>query len=243
MENRTKIDELLSSHSSLARSNTQNLLAGVFSWMFFALCISGVFAFILATNPAYLSLITNPVTGSPTVFGFIVMLSPLGLVLLISFGYQKLSFPLLALIFVVYAILMGMGLSTLLLLYTGASLATTFAISSITFGIMAAVGYTTKTDLTKFGSLLIMALFGIIIASLINFFMHSEGLDYIISFAGVAIFTGLTAYDVQKIKNLSADAELNGWDTKKLTILGALTLYLDFVNLFLFLLRLFGKRR
>ena len=243
MPNNTNLDNLLSSNSTVDRSSTQNLIAGVFSWMFFALCISAIFAYGVANTPSLLAYIIDPLTFRMTCLGYLIVFLPLGLVLLISFGLQKLSYPVLASVFVLYSILMGISLSTIFLVYTSTSLASTFAISAVTFGVMAVTGYTTKTDLTKFGGILIMALIGIIIASIVNFFLHSAGLYYIISFAGVAIFTGLTAYDVQKIKNLSLDAEQNGWDIKKLTIMGALTLYLDFVNLFLFLLRLLGRRR
>ncbi len=243
MENKTNLDTLLSSSPTIQKTSSQSLIANVFAWMFLALSLSAIFAFVVASNPDYLALIRNPITGGITGLGLFITFSPLGLVLLLSFGYQKLSFAPLALIFIIFSILMGIGLSTLFMAYTSGSLALTFGISAITFGVMAITGYTTKTDLTKFGGIMIMALIGILIASLVNFFLHSEGLYYLISFAGVAIFTGLTAYDVQKIKNLGIDAELNGWDTKKLYIMGALTLYLDFVNLFLFLLRLFGRRK
>jgi FtsH-binding integral membrane protein len=243
MENNTNLDKLLSSNSIEQRTSTQNLLSGVFSWMFFALCISAIFAYIVGSNSGYHALISNPETGAMTGLGWIITFSPLALVLLMSFGYQKLSFGPLALIFVVFSVLMGLGLSTIFIAYTSGSLALTFGISAVTFGVMAITGYTTKTDLSKFGNILIMALIGIIIASLINFFLHSSGLEYIISLAGVAIFTGLTAYDVQKIKNMGIAAEESGIDMRKMTIMGALTLYLDFVNLFLFLLRFFGRRR
>ncbi len=243
MDNKTNLDNLLSSSPVLPRSGTQNLITGVFSWMFLALCISAIISYVVSSNPMFSSLISDSLTGRMTSAGMVISLLPFGLVLLMSFGYQKLSFPLLALVFIIYATLMGISLSTIFLVYTATSLASTFAITAVTFGVMAVTGYTTKTDLTKFGGILIMALIGIIVASIVNFFLHSDGLYYLISFAGVAIFTGLTAYDVQKIKNLSLEAETNGWDTQKLTIMGALTLYLDFVNLFLFLLRLFGGRR
>ena len=138
---------------------------------------------------------------------------------------------------------MGISLSFIFLAYTGASIAKTFLITSGMFGSMAVLGYTTKTDLTKFGSLMYMGLIGIIIASVVNMFMGSSTLDYIISFGGVLIFTGLTAYDVQKLKRLGSQMTTEDETTRKFTIMGALTLYLDFINLFLFLLRLFGSRK
>jgi FtsH-binding integral membrane protein len=138
---------------------------------------------------------------------------------------------------------MGMSLSFILLAYTAGSVYTIFISTAAMFGVMALVGYTTKTDLTKLGSLLMMALIGIIIASLINYFVGSSGLSYIISFISVIVFTGLTAYDVQKLKDISAQVEAGTEATAKMSIMGALTLYLDFINLFLALLRLFGNRK
>ncbi len=138
---------------------------------------------------------------------------------------------------------MGASLSFVFLAYTGASIAKTFVITSAMFGFMALLGYTTKTDLTKFGSIMIMGLVGIIIASVVNMFMQSPMMDYIISFIGVLVFTGLTAYDVQKLKRIGAGVDTESESARKLTIYGALTLYLDFINLFLFLLRFFGNRK
>lgn len=161
-----------------------------------------------------------------------------------SFKFQKMSRANLSLMFLVYSVLMGMSLSFVLLVYTQASVFSTFVVTSGTFGLMALVGYTTNTDLTKFGSILFMALIGIILASVVNFFMHSGTLEYIISILGVLIFTGLTAYDVQKLKRIGmATGEYSGESKDKLAIMGALTLYLDFINLFLFLLRFLGNRK
>ncbi|MDD4086720.1 MAG: Bax inhibitor-1/YccA family protein [Bacteroidales bacterium] len=138
---------------------------------------------------------------------------------------------------------MGLSLSFIFLAFTGASIAKTFVITSGMFGAMAFVGYTTKTDLSRFGSLMMMGLIGIILATVVNFFLKSPAMDYIISFIGVLVFTGLTAYDVQKLKRIGASATEQGDTLRKVTIMGALTLYLDFINLFLFLLRFFGNRR
>jgi hypothetical protein len=122
------------------------------------------------------------------------------------------------------------------------SIATTFGVTSLTFGIMAFAGYTTNTDLTKFGSILMMALVGIIVASLVNFFLQSDSMQYLISFIGVLVFTGLTAYDVQKLKRIGSEMTAGEESTRKYAIMGALSLYLDFINLFLFLLRFLGRR-
>ena len=138
---------------------------------------------------------------------------------------------------------MGMSLSFIFLAYSLGSIATTFVITAGMFGTMAILGYTTKTDLSKFGSIMIMGLVGIIIASFVNMLMQSAMMDYIISFLGVLIFTGLTAYDVQKLKRIGSQVGTSSETSRKLIVMGALTLYLDFINLFLFLLRFLGNRR
>jgi len=170
------------------------------------------------------------------------MLAPFIMVLVMSMGVAKMKASTMVILFIVYSVLMGMSLSFIFLAYTSASIFKTFIITAGMFGIMAVVGYTTKTDLTKLGSILIMALLGIILATLVNMFMHSESLDYIISIAGVVIFTGLTAYDVQKIKQIGMTGIENNDTMTKISIFAALSLYLDFINLFLYLLRFFGKR-
>jgi FtsH-binding integral membrane protein len=178
--------------------------------------------------------------------GYIVMLSPIGFVLLMSFGFSRLSAPVLLFLFVVYSAINGISFSFILLNYTSGSILGCFLSAAGMFGVMAFMGYTTHQDLTKFGRILIMGLIGIIIASLVNLFLGSATMDYLISFIGVMIFTGLTAYDVQKLKNIGSGiqyAEVPASEVKKVSILGALNLYLDFINLFLFLLRLFGGRR
>ena len=173
---------------------------------------------------------------------WVVMLAPLGVVFYMSFGIRKMSAAKAQGTFWVFAALMGASLSSIFLIYTGASITRVFFITSGTFGAMSIYGYTTKRDLTKLGSFLMMGLFGIIIASIVNMFMKSTMMYYIISIIGVLIFVGLTAYDTQKIKNMylvSDSGEVMG----KKAVMGALTLYLDFINLFIMLLRLFGQRR
>ncbi len=173
---------------------------------------------------------------------WIVMLAPVGIVFYMSFGINKMSTSKAQTTFWIFAALMGLSLSSILLVYTGLSVTRVFFISSATFGAMSIYGYTTKRDLTKFGSFLMMGLIGIIIASLVNIFLKSSMMYFAISIIGVLIFVGLTAYDTQKIKNMysaSDSGELMG----KKAVMGALTLYLDFINLFIMLLRLFGQRR
>ena len=173
---------------------------------------------------------------------WVVMLAPLAIVFYMSFGINKMGFAKAQTLFWVYAGLMGLSLSSILLVYTGASIARVFFITAATFGAMSIYGYTTKRDLTKFGSFLMMGLIGIIIASLVNIFMKSSMMYFVISVLGVLIFVGLTAYDTQKMKNMyvaSDSGELMG----KKAVMGALTLYLDFINLMIMLLRLFGTKK
>jgi uncharacterized protein len=224
---------------------TKTFMTQVFGWMTFAMAVTAVTAYLFATSESLILSLRNPVTGGMSGLGWIVMLAPFGFVLLMSLGFQKLSPALMALLFIAFSILMGMSLSFVLLVYTAASVYKTFAVTSAMFGGMAILGYTTKTDLTRFGSLMMMGLFGVIIAMLINMFLHSGTMDYIISIIGVLVFTGLTAYDVQKLKKMSQSGieSMGDGNVRKLSIMGALTLYLDFINLFLFLLRFLGNRK
>jgi uncharacterized protein len=173
---------------------------------------------------------------------WVVMLAPLAVVFYMSFGINKMSASKAQTTFWVFAGLMGLSLSSLLLFYTGMSVTRVFFICSATFGAMSIYGYTTKRDLTKLGSFLMMGLIGIIIASIVNYFMQSTMMHFVISILGVLIFVGLTAYDTQKIKNMYAASDTGELMGKK-AVMGALTLYLDFINLFIMLLRLFGQRR
>ena len=173
---------------------------------------------------------------------WVVMLAPFGIVFYMSFGINKMSAAKAQSVFWIFAALMGLSLSWILLVYTGVSVARVFFITSATFGAMSIYGYTTKRDLTKMGSFLMMGLIGIIIASIVNIFMKSTMMYFVISILGVLIFVGLTAYDTQKIKNMYAASDTGELMGKK-AVMGALTLYLDFINLFIMLLRLFGQRR
>ena len=225
---------------SKSRTNTSSFVANVFSLMFTALIISGISAVWFASDEMKSYIISYE--GGLTTFGWVSTLAPLGLVMMIGFGFNKYSVKFLLGIFILYSTLTGISLSTIFAIYSTSSIATTFFVSSLTFGIMALTGYTTKTDLTKMGSLLMMGVVGIIIASIVNMFIGSSLMDYIISIIGVLVFTGLTAYDVQKIKNIGNQIDQGSETAQKMMVLGALTLYLDFINLFLMLLRLFGNR-
>ena len=173
---------------------------------------------------------------------WLVMLAPLGIVFYMSFSINKMSAAKAQTTFWIFAALMGLSLSSILLVYTGMSITRVFFICSATFGAMSIYGYTTKRDLTKLGSFLMMGLIGIIIASIVNIFMKSSMMYFVISILGVLIFVGLTAYDTQKIKNMYSANDIGELMGKK-AVMGALTLYLDFINLFIMLLRLFGQRR
>lgn len=226
----------------LAADLSRTFMANVFSYMFVALALSGLAAYIFGTIPGLMSILRSPETYSPTILGWIIVFAPLGLVFLMSARFQKFTFPNLLAVFVLFSVIMGMSLSSIFIMYSMGSIAITFLVTAGTFGVMAVLGYTTSTDLTKFGSILYMALIGLIIAMVVNWFAESSTLEYIISGAGVLIFTGLTAYDTQKLKNKGAQMDANSDHGKKESLKGALSLYLDFINLFLFLLRFLGSR-
>ena len=230
------------------QTRTRSFLANVFLLMFVALGVSALFAWQFSINTQLLSYLIMP-TGL-TGLGKITLFAPLGFVLIMSFAYQRLSSTALMALFMAYAIINGISFSFILLAFTPGSVLGCFLSASAMFGVMAVMGYTTNQDLTKFGRILMMGVIGVLIAMVINYFLHSSQLDYIISIVGVMVFTALTAYDVQKLKRIGEGLEYNGEgvavnanDIKKMSILGALTLYLDFINIFLFLLRMFGNRR
>jgi FtsH-binding integral membrane protein len=221
--------------------NVNSFMANVFAWMFLALALTAGAAYYFASDAALMSTLVT--TTGLSGLGYVVMFAPFIFGFAMSAGFNRFSYNVLVILYVSYALIMGISFSFILLAYTGASIFKTFAICSAMYGIMAVVGYTTKADLSKMGSILMMALFGLLIASVVNYFMHSDTMSYIISFIGVVIFTGLTAYDVQKLKEIAMGNAYPGETMKKLVIMGALNLYLDFINLFLFLLRFFGDRR
>ena len=218
----------------------------VYNYMVIGLVLTGISAWIVATIPEIRALFfqVNQQTGQFGLsgLGWVAFLAPLGLVLLLSFRIQKMSLGAAQATFWAYAAIMGISLAPILLLYTGASVAQTFFITAATFGAMSLWGYTTKSDLSGFGSFLFMGLIGIIIASVVNIWLQSTMMMWIVSVAGVLIFTGLTAYDTQWIKN-NYDVNDDGSAMGRKAIFGALKLYLDFVNLFLMLMRLMGNRR
>jgi FtsH-binding integral membrane protein len=224
----------------------------VYNYMTAGVALTGLVAWFAfqAAGGDQIHIVGNQVTGL-TAFGhaifasplmWVFVLAPLGLVMLLSFGINRLSASTALTLFFVYAGLLGLSLATIFLAYTGASITRVFFISAATFGAMSFYGYTTQRDLTGFGSFLFMGLIGIVIASLVNIFLQSSGLYWVISVVGVLIFVGLTAYDTQSIKEMY-DVSDDGSVAGRKAVMGALRLYLDFINLFLMLLRLFGDRR
>ena len=211
----------------------------VYNYMGAGLVITGLVAFF--TSQWAMSSQANAELLYQSPLAWVIMLSPLAFVMVLSFGINKLSASTAQLLFWAFAAVMGLSLSSIFLVYTGASITRVFFISAATFGAMSLYGYTTKRDLTGVGNFLIMGLIGLIIASVVNIFLASSALDFIISAVGVLIFVGLTAYDTQKIKE-SYSASFGAEVLKKGAVMGALSLYLDFINLFLMLLRLFGNR-
>lgn len=220
----------------LAEAN-QRFMVKVYGWMCFALAITGFMSlFVVHFEPLMNFFFTH--TG---VFIFMLIAEVL-LVVLLSARVEKMSLFTCTLLFLAYSILNGITLAPLFLVYTASSIASTFFICSGTFAAMSLFGYFTKQDLTKWGNILIMALVGLIIATLVNLFVHNTWIYWITTYAGVFIFIGLVAYDTQKLKDMSALALEETEESRKMTIMGALTLYLDFINLFIYLLRIFGKR-
>ena len=224
----------------------------VYNYMTAGIALTGLVAWLAyqAAGGDQIHIVGNQVTGL-TAFGhaifasplmWLFVLAPLGLVMLLSFGINRLSANTALMLFFVYAGLLGLSLATIFLAYTGASITRVFFISAATFGATSLYGYTTQRDLTSLGSFLFMGLIGLVIASLVNIFLQSSGLYWVISVVGVLIFVGLTAYDTQSIKEMY-DVNDDGSVSGRKAVMGALRLYLDFINLFLMLLRLFGDRR
>jgi uncharacterized protein len=207
----------------------------VYNFMAGGLAVTGIVSYIAASSGFYQSIAATPLI-------WIVMLAPLGFVLALSFGIDRMSAGTAALLFWLYAAVMGLSLGSIFLVFTGTSIARVFFITAATYGAMSLYGYTTKSDLSRFGAFLFMGLIGIVIASIVNIFLGSSTLQFVISIIGVIVFVGLTAYDTQRIKAMYLESDTDEIEGKK-AIMGALALYLDFINLFMLLLQLFGQRR
>jgi hypothetical protein len=228
--------------SSASRTATfdsalRDYMVKVYQHMSVALVLSGLIAFLVSSSPQLM----QAIFGTP--LAFVVMFAPLAFALFFGFKLNSISAQKARSYLYIYAGLMGLSLATIFVVYTGASITRVFLITASTFGAMSIYGYSTKKDLTSFGSFLIMGLIGIMIASLVNLFLKSSGLEFAISFIGVFIFIGLTAYDTQRIKQTYYHFAGNDEMVNKMAILGALNLYMDFINLFIMLLRFFGERK
>ncbi len=221
---------------SLSIPRTNALLRSVYNWMMLGLLVSALTAYFTVHSPTVMSL----VYGNSIVL-ILLIVAELGMVFAISGGVKKMQASTASTMFLLFSFLNGLTLSAILLVYSPSAIAKTFLITSLTFGITSFYGYSTKKDLTSWGSFLFMGLIGIIIASVVNIFIRSSAMDLIISYIGVLIFVGLTAYDTQKIRRLGMEITPSAGEAYgRLSIIGALMLYLDFVNLFLMLLRIFG---
>jgi len=230
------------SNNSYQASIASNFIRSVYTYMFIALAISGVIAYAIGSNPiTFLSLFSNSTGGLSLTF-WILMFAPLIISFIIQWGFQRLSQQMLLLLFVIYSVAMGCTLSSIFLFYEMNAIAFTFFVASGAFAGMAVLGYTTKTDLTNFGSLLYMVLIGMILAGILNMFIGSGMLDFIISVIGVFVFTGLIAYQMQQLKNVANSPDFSEENRNKLALIGGLQLYILFINLFLTLLRLLGGR-
>jgi len=214
------------------------LMRKVYLWMAMALVITGLTAFYVASSE---TIMTTLISNQMLFWGLAI--AEIGLVIGLSAAINKLSLTTATLLFVAYSVINGVTMSFIFLVYTMSSITSVFFITAATFAAMAAFGYFTKTDLTSMGKILMMALIGLIIATIVNIFLKSSGMELILNYLGVLIFVGLTAYDSQKIKQMLLEAPDAGESAQKVALLGALSLYLDFINLFLYLLRLFGTRR
>ena len=215
-----------------------SLMRKVYVWMTLALVMTGLSAYYIATSPS----LQLALFSSPYVF-YGLMIAEVGLVIWLSSRIHKMSLLSASLMFSIYAILNGVTMSVIFLAYTMSSIATTFFVTAGTFGVMAFIGTVTKSDLTKMGQILTMALVGMLIAIVVNLFLGNGMLDIIISVVGILVFTGLTAYDAQKIKQMLINCNEVNDQTQKLSVIGALSLYLDFINLFIYLLRFLGDRK
>lgn len=235
-------ENFIQERGSFSKELSRDFFKKVYAYMGLALLISGGVAYYIGSSTeVFINLFVNAQGGLSPLF-YIIAFAPVGLALIIQMAYKSLSMPVLMILFALYSAMIGASISSIFFVYSMSSIAMTFFVSAGTFIGMAVLGYTTKTDLTKMGSLLYMVFIGMFIASIANFFINSEGVSWWISFLGVFVFTGLTAYWMQQLKGVAENSMLDGVERDKLALVGGLNLYILFVNLFLSLLRLFGNR-
>lgn len=229
-------------HRDAVQADVKAFFSGVYSYMFLGLSISGMVSWYLASSGLFLQWFINVSTGTVNPLFYVVTFSPLAFIFIINAKYEKFSKGVLVLLFVIFSTLMGASFSSIFFIYSIGSISSTFFIAAGLFGCMALLGYTTSVDLTKMGSLLYMVFIGIFIASIVNMFLNSDTMSYIISFIGVFVFTGLTAWEMQRLKAIATDPAIDAETKEKLSLIGGMSLYILFINLFLSLLRLFGGR-
>ena len=224
----------------------RSYMLNIYNYMASALVLTGIVALVAAQSQAFLSFMyvmdNGAITGMKPL-AWVVMLAPLGMALALGFGVQRMSAAAAQVTFWAFAVVMGLSLTSIFLSYTGTSIARVLFITAGTFAAMSLYGYTTKRDLSKLGSFLVMGVIGLIIASLVNIFLQSSALQFALSVIGVLVFTGLTAYDTQRLKEMYYQLSLEGEAMSKAVIMGALTLYFDFINIFISLMQLIGERR
>ena len=247
MSLRTRTAEMTREQAAAATMDVglRKYMLRVYNYMASGLLLTGIIAMFSASTPAIMSLLYAPGPSGhlqPTGLAWIVMLAPLAFILVLNFGLEKMKASTLQAVFWAFSAVMGLSMAHIFLTFTGVSVARVFFISAGAFAGLSLYGYTTKKDLSGFGSFLVMGLIGILIASVVNIFLASSALHFVISVVGVLVFAGLTAYDTQKIKSIYAVTDTAEVATKK-AIMGAVSLYLDFINLFIMLLHLFGERR
>lgn len=237
------MEELIDNNGNYSAELSRVFFRNVYTYMFGALGISGILAYMVGTNELmFAQLFLNAAgTGLSPIF-WIIAFAPVGIGLLIQMAYERLSMGFLLALFILYSGLMGLSLSSIFMVYNMGAIASTFFVAAGAFAGMAILGYTTKTDLTKFGSLLYMVFIGMFIAGIVNIFIGSYTMGFIIACIGVFVFTGLTAYQMQQLKEVSQQPYLSEEDRNKLSLIGGLQLYILFVNLFLSLLRILGSR-
>jgi uncharacterized protein len=234
------MNNTLDNNNAITAAASRAFFRSVYTYMFGALGISGIIAYTAGT-PEFMN--TYFISGGAiSPLFWVVIFAPVGLGLLIQMAYNKLSLGVLTLLFIAYSALMGLGLSTIFLVYEIGAIYSTFFVSAGAFAGMAILGYTTKTDLTKFGSLLYMVFIGMFIVGISNIFIKSENMSFIIACLGVFVFTGLTAYSMQQLKGVAESPDYSEEQRNKLALIGGLQLYILFINLFLSLLRIFGNR-
>ena len=226
------------SQQTVAGATVSSLIKSVYMQMAAALSITGLVAYFLSQSVAFWQILAENMS-----LIWVIFIAQIGLVIWLSARITKMSMTSATLLFILYSVLMGVTMSTIFMVYTMGSIASVFFITAGMFLVMSLIGYFTRLDLTRLGSLLFMALIGVVIASVVNIFLGSETLYWIISYVAVVVFVGLTAYDTQKIKEMLAEYGQADEMGHKLALYGALTLYLDFINLFLYLLRIFGDRK